>query len=66
MLSTVTATGVKDFHPKRHLSLPLTWWLLSYQNEGGKEEEGRVVRAKREADMLSNEEKHEEEHSDTE
>lgn len=45
LLSTVTAIGVGAFHPKRHLSLSSTWFLLFYQNEGG-EEEGEVVMAR--------------------
>lgn len=63
----MTAVGVKDFHLKRHLSLPLTWFLLFCQNEGGKEE---VVRlgckgdGKEKADMLDNDKEHEEKHSD--
>lgn len=65
----MTAVGVRAFHPKRHLSLPSTWFLLFYQNEGGKEEVGRLGwkgDGKGEADMLGDDKEHEEEHSDTE
>lgn len=65
----MTAAGVGDFHPKRHLSLPSTWFLLFYQNGGGKEEVvrgGRKGEGKGEADMLGDDKEDEEEHSDTE
>lgn len=66
----MTAAGVRDFHPKRHLSLPSTWFLLFYRNEGGEErkrwgEEGSKGNGKGEADMLDDDKEHEEEHSDT-
>lgn len=40
----------RDFHPEHHLSLPSTCRLLFYQNEGGKEEVGRVVKRKAEGE----------------
>lgn len=65
----MTAIGVGPFHPKRHLSLLSTWFLLFSQNEGGKEEVGRLGwrrDAEAEADMLGDDKEHEEKHSDTE
>lgn len=63
----MTAVGVKAFHPKRHLSLPVTWCLLFALNQGGKRVAGRLgwrADSKKEADMLGDDKEHEYEQRD--